>query len=111
MELDVAGGFDLGRRLFIIIFFLLALWYGLNLLVHKIKSGTWKIPKFLLDKMPALQQYSQGQAQELYKMEIVQRKQLADGSELMVLDVDGRHLLLSRHIQSGISYVADLNHR
>ena len=102
---------DLGRRLFIIIVFLLLLWYTTNLLVDKIKSGSWKIPKILLDRVRALQQYAASQTQDHYPMEIIQRKQLPDGSELLVLDIEGRHILLSRHIQSGINYVTDLQRK
>lgn len=102
-------GFNLGKRLVIIIFFLLFLWYFLNYLVLKIKSGQLKIPEFFLSKIPTLKALTEQKQLDLYKMEIIQTKLLPDGSELMVLDVDGRHLLLSRHVQSGVNYVTDLN--
>ncbi|MEY3370211.1 MAG: hypothetical protein RLZZ361_881 [Cyanobacteriota bacterium] len=101
--------FDLGRRIFIIISFLVALWFGLDLLVNKIKSKQIKIPKFLLDKIPALENIATSDSQDPYQIDIVQRKTLADGSEFLVLDVNGRHLLVSKHIQSGINFIAELN--
>lgn len=100
---------DLGRRLVVIVFFLLFMWYTLNYLVTKIKSGQIKIPEFLKSKIPALKNLEQSSLIEPYKLEIIQRKALPDGSELLVLDANGRHLLLSRHFQSGINYIADLN--
>jgi hypothetical protein len=101
--------FDLGRRIFIIISFLVALWYGLNLLVTQIKTKQIKIPKFLLAKIPALENIAISDSDEFYKIEIIQRKTLADGSEFLVLDVNGRHILVSKHIQSGINFIANLN--
>jgi hypothetical protein len=101
--------FDLGRRLFIIVSFLVGMWFGLNLLVSKIKSKQIKIPKFLLAKIPALENIAVSDSDELYKIEIIQRKTLADGSEFLVLDINGRHLLVSKHIQSGINFIAILN--
>lgn len=103
--------YDFGSRLLIIICFLLFLWYFLNFLVNKIKTGQLKIPEFLLHKMPSLKALTEQKELNLYKMEIIQTKILPDGSELMVLDVDGKHLLLSRHIQSGVSFITELtNH-
>jgi hypothetical protein len=111
--MDLAGDnsfdFDLGRRIFIIISFLLFLWFGLNILVHKIKSKQIKIPKFLLDRIPALENIAASDSSDLYQIEIIQRKQLADGSEFLVVDVNGRHILVSKHIQSGINFIANLN--
>jgi CRISPR/Cas system CSM-associated protein Csm4 (group 5 of RAMP superfamily) len=111
MELTTSDSFDfdIGRRIFIIISFLVALWYGLNLLVNRIKSKQIKIPKFLLNKIPALENIAISESSDLYQIEIIQRKTLADGSEFLILDVNGRHLLVSKHIQSGINYIADLN--
>lgn len=100
---------NLGRRLFVIVFFLLFLWYVLNYLVTKIKSGQIKIPELLKSKIPALKNLEQDIIAEPYKLEIIQRKILPDGSELQVLDVNGRHVLLSKHMQSGINYITDLN--
>jgi hypothetical protein len=111
--MDLVGNnsfdFDLGRRIFIIISFLVALWFGLNLLVSKIKSKQIKIPKFLLDQIPALENIAASGSSDLYQIEIIQRKSLADGSEFLVVDINGRHLLLSKHIQSGINYLTELN--
>jgi|GEM_PF-5486199 len=101
--------FDLGRRIFIIVSFLFGMWFGLNLLIAKIKSKQIKIPKFLLAKIPALENIAISDSDELYKIEIIQRKTLADGSEFLVLDVNGRHILVSKHIQSGINFIANLN--
>ncbi len=100
---------DLGRRFIVIIFFLLFMWYGLNYLVTLIKSGRIKIPEVLKVKIPALKNLEQNSTNDLYQLKIIQRQTMPDGSELMVLDASGRHILLSRHIQSGINYITDLN--
>ena len=99
---------DLGRRLFIIVCFLLFMWYFLNLLVTKVKSGQWQMPEFLTSKFPSLKQIDIPGSEELYNINVIQRKPMPDGSEFMVLDIDGRHVLVSKHIQSGINYITDL---
>jgi hypothetical protein len=65
---------DIGRRLLVIIFFLLFLWYALNYLVARIKSGQIKIPELLKAKIPALKNLEQNLAGELYNLEIIQKK-------------------------------------
>lgn len=99
---------DLGRRLFIIVCFLIFMWYFLNLMVNKIKSGRWQIPEFLSKSFPGLKQLDIPGSKDLYNINIIQRKSMPDGSEFLVADIDGRHILLSKHIQSGINYITDL---
>jgi hypothetical protein len=101
-----ADDFDWGRRLFIIVAFLFALWFFLNCLVSKIKSGQWQIPRFLTNKFPQLDLL---QSNDIYKISIVQRTVLMDGSELLVLDVDGRRILTSKTLPLGLRYIADLD--
>lgn len=100
---------DIGRRVLIIIIFLAALWYFLNFFVSKIKSGQMKIPAFLLDKFPSLKNIDPSGYSELYKMKVIQRQMMPDGYELIVLEVDERHILMSKHINSGVQYLTDLN--
>lgn len=100
---------DIGRRALIIIIFLAALWYFLNFFVTKVKSGQFKIPDYLINKFPGLKNIDPSGYSELYKMKIIQRQMMPDGYELMVLEVDERHILLSKHINSGVQYLAELN--
>lgn len=111
MDLIGAGHYDLdiGRRLFIIISFLVILWYALNYFVNKVKSGEIKIPAFLKQKFPGLEALEQSSLSGPYQLNIIQRKILPDGSELMVLDVNGRHILLSKTLHQGTKYLTDLN--
>lgn len=104
-----AFNLDLGRRILIIIIFLGAFWYILNLFVSKVKAGTLKLPEFLLKQYPALRNLDQSSYSQLYEMKIIQRQMMPDGYELMVLDVNDRHILLSKHISSGVQYLTDLN--
>ncbi|MDA0771723.1 MAG: hypothetical protein O3C63_02145 [Cyanobacteria bacterium] len=99
---------DLGRRLFVIVCFLLFLWYFLNLLATRIKTGQFKIPEFLNKKFPGLKNIDLGGEDQLYKIKVIQRQIMPDGSEFMVIDVNDRHILVSKHIQSGINYISDL---
>lgn len=109
--MDIVGSesfdLDLGRRLFIIVAFLLFLWYFLNLIVTRVQSGQLKLPKFLTKSFPNLKNLETTK-DDLYDINVVQRKILPDGSEFMVVDIDGRHILVSRHIQSGINYITNL---
>lgn len=100
---------DIGRRVLIILIFLAAMWYFLNFFVTKIKSGQMKIPDFLINKFPSLKNIDPSGYSELYKMKVIQRQMMPDGYELLVLDLDGRHILMSKHINSGIQYITDLN--
>lgn len=100
---------DIGRRIVVIIVFLGLLWFFLNYLVHKVKSGEIKIPEFLTKKLPGLKNLDQSGYSEHYKIKIIQRQVMPDGYELMVMDIDNRHILLSKHINSGVQYITDLN--
>ena len=99
---------DLGRRVLIIIIFLVGLWYFLNLFATKVKSGQMKMPGFLTNRFPGLKNLDQAAHSELYDMKIIQRQMMPDGYELMVLDINDRHILLSKHVSSGIQYLAEL---
>lgn len=101
---------DIGRRLFIIVSFLVILWYALNYFVNKVKSGEIKIPGFLKHKFPGLEALEQSSSNGPYQMNIIQRKIFPDGSEMLVLDISGRHILLSKTLNHGIKYLTELAH-
>lgn len=102
--------FDWGRRFFIILAFLGGLWLFLNFIVLKIKSGGFKIPKFLTDKISFLNSIqNQVDSQQEHDIRIVQNKVLPDGSELMILDIDGRRMLMSRSVAGGLRYLTDIH--
>jgi hypothetical protein len=99
---------DLGRRVLIMIIFLVGMWYVLNLIVSQIKSGKMKIPPFLLNKFPALRNIDHSQYTNSYDIKIIQRQVMTDGYEMIVIEINERHILLSKHIQSGVQYITDL---
>jgi len=109
---DSSFDLDIGRRVVVIIVFLLVFWYSVNLLASKIKSGQFKLPDFLTKKFPQLNHFNQLSSQlsnDLYHIEVLQRKSFNDGTELLVLDVDGRHILVSKNIHHGMNYIAELD--
>lgn len=81
------------------------MWYSLSYLVKKIQNGQLEIPDFLKSQIPNLNKT------EIYSIQIIQRKYMPDATELIVIDIDGRHILLSRHNQAGLRYITDLEHR
>lgn len=97
----------IGQRLLVIFIFLLALWAGLNYLVMLIKSGKLVLPEFLRNKMK-LDPVMAAHDSELYSLKLVQRKVMPDGTELWVVDIDGKHSLMSWSATSGIRFLKDL---
>lgn len=100
---DAVFTLDLGRRILIIVIFLSAFWFFLNWLVIKIKSGQLRIPEWLLNKFPTLNPNN-----DPYQISIIQRTVLQDRSELLVLDINGRHVLVSKTLPLGLRYITDL---
>lgn len=98
---------DLGNRLITIVLFLVFFWAIINWFSVNIKNGKIKIPEFLKSKFPGLSMASP--ESEIYKIEIVQRKNLNDGNELMVARVDGKDILLSRNLHTGIRFLKNLD--
>jgi hypothetical protein len=96
---------EIVKRLVIILVFLSIFWFVLNYLATKIKSGDMKLPNFLRNKLYGGTEPSR----ELHKIELIQKKYLTDGAEMLVVDVDGSHILLARSINGSISYVKDLD--
>lgn len=95
---------EIGKRLVIILVFLSIFWFALNYLATKIKSGDFKLPGFLGNKL-----YGDGNnAKEAHRIELVQKKHLVDGSEMLIVDVDDSRVLLARSLNGSISYVKDL---
>jgi hypothetical protein len=82
------------------------MWLCTNFLINKVKSGEWKIPKFLDNFVRIKSAFSN--ADKRYKINIVQREILPDGSEILVLAVNDRRILLSRSLNQGIRYLTDL---
>lgn len=74
----------------------------------RIKTGQFKIPEFINKRFPGLKNIDLGGEEQLYNIKVIQRQIMPDGSEFMVIDVDDRHILVSKHIQSGINYISDL---
>ena len=95
---------EIVKRLVIIITFLSLLWFGLNYLATKIKSGDISLPEFLRSKMIGSQD-----GNPAHHIEVIQRKHLVDGTEMLVVNVDGKDLLLVRNVNGSISFVKELD--
>lgn len=96
---------EIGKRLVIILVFLSLMWFGLNYLVMKMKSGDLSLPDFLKNKLKGVDNLD---LKDAHRIELVQKKYIADGTELMVLDIDGSHVLLARTVNGSICYIKDL---
>lgn len=97
----------IGKRLVIIIVFLCVLWFVLNYLTIRIKSGELKLPNFLKNKF-----YGIGEIiQEIHQIKLIQRKHLVDGCEMLVVDVDGAHLLLAKNLNGTLVFIKELDHK
>ena len=98
--------FDFTSKVTSVVSFLIFMWLCTNFLINKVKSGEWKIPKFL-DNFVRIKN-SFNNADKHYEINIVQREILPDGSEILILAVDNRRILLSRSLNQGIRYLTDL---
>ena len=96
---------EIGKRLIIIITFLSILWFVLNYMANKIKAGEFKLPDFLQSKLKG----GNVSNTDTHKIELIQKKYLTDGCEMLVVDVDGSHVLLARNINGSITYIKDLD--
>lgn len=101
------SSYDIGSKIAIIIVFLAILFLISRFIIARARSQKIKLPKFLSNN-PIFKDISQEKEEAAYKMTIVHREQFSEGNELMVLDVNGRHLLLSKNIHGGIMYLTDL---
>lgn len=98
--------FDFNSKLATVISFLIFLWLLTNFVINKVKSGSWKVPKFMDDFVRIKNAFSS--ADKCYKISVIQREVLHDGSEILVLGVGDRRLLLSRSVHQGVRYLTDL---
>ena len=98
--------FDFNSKLASVVSFLIFLWLITNYLINKIKSGEWKIPKQLEKFLSVKSAFSS--ADKHYKIGVVQREVLNDGTEFIVLGVNEKRLLLSRTINHGVKFLTDL---
>ena len=98
--------FDFTGKVTSVVSFLIFMWLCTNFLINKVKSGEWKIPKFLDNFVRIKSTFSN--ADKRYKISVIQREILPDGSEILILAVDNRRILLSRSLNQGIRYLTDL---
>ena len=98
--------FDFTSKVTSVVSFLIFMWLCTNFLINKVKSGEWKIPKFLDNFVRIKSTFSN--ADKRYKISVIQREILPDGSEILILAVDNRRILLSRSLNQGIRYLTDL---
>jgi hypothetical protein len=98
--------FDFTSKVTSVVSFLIFMWLCTNFLINKVKSGEWKIPKFLDNFVRIKSTFSN--ADKRYKINIIQREILPDGSEILILAIDNRRILLSRSLNQGIRYLTDL---
>lgn len=95
----------IGKRLLIIVVFLTLLWFLLDFVAKKIKAGEFKISDSLMKKFTG----SLPNSKEIHKIEFVQKKYLSEGCELLVINVDGRDLLLAKGLNGSISFIKELD--
>lgn len=96
---------DFGSKLTTILSFLFIFWVLSNFLINKFKSGEWRVPKFLENYLSIKNNFI---ADKPHDIKIVQREILHDGSELLVVSIDERKLLLSKTMQNGLNFVIDI---
>ena len=109
---DTSTNLDIGSKLATITVFLLVFWYLSQMMTKAIKEGSFRLPPYLLGKFKFLDSINQNlQRADTHKLEVIQTKAMPDGSQLYVLDADGRHLLLSRSMTGQISYLCDLENK
>jgi len=99
---------DFGSKLITILSFLFIFWALSNFLINKYKSGEWKIPKFLKNYLSI---HNKNFADKEYDVNLIQREILADGSELLIIGVDGRRILLSKSMHAGLRYLTELDEK
>ena len=101
---------DLGNRLIIISIFLIVLWVGMNFITGKIKAGKFDPSKLTsLEGIKNIFSKKNPEPGDKYNINVLQNKIFADGAELMVLDINGRDILIAKTMQGGIQYITDLN--
>ncbi|NQY78816.1 MAG: hypothetical protein HRT47_00715 [Candidatus Caenarcaniphilales bacterium] len=96
---------DFGNKLTTILSFLFLFWILSNFLINKFKSGEWRVPKFLENYLSIKKNFG---ADKPHDIKVVQREVLHDGSELLIVSVDERKLLLSKTMQNGLNFVTDI---
>jgi len=79
------------------------------LFLYLVKSGKVKLPAKFITKSLSVE--GLGTEKSLYKFEIIQKQSLPDGNELWVVKTGDRHLLLSKGLRDGLSYLTDLNEK
>ena len=77
--------------------------------LYLIKSGKLKIPAKFISKSLAME--GMDDSGKPYKFEIIQREIMPEGNELWVVKTATRHLLLSKAVTGGLSYLTDLNEK
>ena len=108
-----SGRSDLGIawRLTVITLFLAGMWFGLKTLAERIKTGKLEVPKFLSqgNKLFASWGRPSESKHPKFNLEPVQRQVFPDGSELWVMENQGRYMLLSKTLQAGIRFICNLD--
>ncbi len=98
----------LAWRLIVIVVFLLLMWLGLKSFATRVKQGQIHLPQFLSQGNKFFSKYCSSGSQHKFQLEPIQKQVFPDGSELWVLENQGRYILLSKTLQSGIRYLCDL---
>lgn len=102
-EINIASKF-----VTIIVFLLVfaALAYGF---LYFVKSGKMLLPQFLQNKNFLIKGSDHKKNINPYSMNLLERKSFDDGSELWVVELNGRHMLLGKTVSTGFTYLTDLN--
>ncbi len=108
---EFAGGgsdLELGSRIVTILVFL-AVMVGIAYYIKcAAKSGKLKLPDFILNKVPFIKDANNKQKLNPYNMSLIQKKAFDDGSEMWVMEVNDRHILVGKTLNGGFDYLTEL---
>ncbi len=103
----------IGWRMMVITAFLALMWFGLKTFAERIKTGKLQVPGFLqggnkfFSGLGAWKKEAEAKHPK-FNLEPVQRQVFPDGSELWVIENNGRYILLYKTLQAGIRFICDL---
>jgi hypothetical protein len=100
---------SISARFYTVLIFLLFLWLFSNYAVQKIKSGSWVVPDFLKEKFGLLKGVGpSSRLKQKYKINLVQKEVLDDGTEFIVMEVEDEHILMSKTLHHGVRVIKTL---
>lgn len=102
-ELDITSKF-VTIGIFLAIMSVLAYYF-----IGALKSGKLKLPAAMMNKSFLIKGLNDDEKINKYNMKLLDRQLMPDGSELWVVDIEGRHLLLAKSLSGALNYLTELN--